>query len=140
MLQPAPKDIIEVTVDEKSREYLLDAAKWARFLSITGLVLAGFLLLLFSYSIWSGGNLRSPAFMVGSVVGMVLIVALYIYPLVTVLRFSTGVKNGLNQLNQLELTEGLRYLKITFRYLGILLILVIAFYILLFVILLFNRL
>ncbi|MBL7753855.1 MAG: hypothetical protein JNM44_05200 [Chitinophagaceae bacterium] len=140
MLHPSSKDIIEVTVDEQSREHLLDAAKWARFLSVTGLVLAGIMLLLFSYSIWSDGAAAgSTSFLVGSTLGIILVIGLYIYPMVTIFRFSTGIRNGLNQFNQPELMEGLRYLKITFRYLGILLILVLVLYILLFIMMLINH-
>lgn len=129
MYESPRKDLLEIQVDEKSREYLLEASKWARFISITGLVIAGLLLIFTCYSMWRGGTLGSPAYAIGSFVGALLFIGLYVYPLITILRFSSGVRNGLVQMNQSELKEGMRYLKLTFRFLGVLLILLIIFYI-----------
>lgn len=124
-----------------SINFLSETAKWAKFLAILGFIACGFLVI---FSFFAGAIMSaSSAFEMqtvlatglysGIITGAYLLSAVlafvgayYLY------KFSTDVKKGIATNNTEIFTSGLGSLKSYFKFNGILAIIVIAFYILLF--------
>ena len=132
-------------IDQSSRAHLTEAAKWAKFLAIFGMIMCGFLVILgiFMGSIFSSisntyGSDYGKASAFGSGFGVLMtilyvgIAILYFFPCLFLLRFANHMRNALNMNDQLTLNNSFQNLKIMFRYMGILTIVVISFYILAF--------
>lgn len=122
-----------------AKEFLLTSAKWARFLSITGFILYGLLLVVFvimaaamsgSSSYLAGNALypHAPAAGSWSMVFMWSIMCVvYCIPLTYQLRFASGVKKAFAINDELSLTESFRQLKNLFVFNGIVTIIGMAF-------------
>lgn len=132
-------------IDQSSRSHLWEAAKWAKFLAIVGFIMCGILAIvgIFAGSVFSsvsryddyGG---SSAFGSGFGVLMILIyvgiAVVYFFPCLFLLRFANHMKTALNTDDQVTLNNSFQNLKIMFRYVGIVTIIIISFYILAFII------
>lgn len=130
-------------IDLTSRVHLTEAAKWARFLAIIGFIMCG-LIVIFSFfigALFSGMSRYdrygdSQAF--GSGFGMLMTIiylaigVLYFFPCLFLLRFANHMLTALNMNEQHTLNRSFQNLKIMFRYVGILTIIVISLYILAF--------
>ena len=129
-------------IDQSSRAHLAEAAKWARFLAIVGFVMCGLIIVLsffigtlFSTSMSRYGD--SAAF--GSGFGIIMTIiylsfgVLYFFPCLFLFRFANNMIVALNSNEQITLNRSFQNLKIMFRYVGILTIIVLALYIIAFV-------
>jgi len=130
-------------IDDFSRNHLGEAAKWAKFLAIVGFVMCGFIVIASffigtvfstSFSQYNDG----PSF--GSGFGILITLfylafgVLYFFPCLFLLRFANYMKGALNTNDQFTLNKSFQNLKIMFRYVGILTIIVISLYVLLFIV------
>ncbi|HEU4574060.1 MAG TPA: DUF5362 family protein [Chitinophagaceae bacterium] len=126
-----------LSIDQTGRAHLSEAARWAKFLSIVGFILCGLLVLvgifagaIFS-SVTSGFNEMSGMtnVMAGSFTVIYLVIAaIYFFPCLFLNRFATKMKAALAADNQELLNTSFQNLKIMFRYVGILTIIILAFY------------
>ena len=129
-------------IDQSSRAHLAEAAKWAKFLAIVGFVMCGLIIVLsffigalFSTSMSRYGD--SATF--GSGFGIIMTIvylsfgALYFFPCLFLFRFANNMIVALNSNEQITLNRSFQNLKIMFRYVGILTIIVLALYIIAFV-------
>ena len=129
-------------IDHSSRAHLAEAAKWAKFLAIVGFVMCGLIIVLsffigalFSTSMSRYGD--SSAF--GSGFGIIMTIVylsfgvLYFFPCLFLFRFANNMIVALNSNEQITLNRSFQNLKIMFRYVGILTIIVLALYIIAFV-------
>ena len=129
-------------IDQSSRAHLAEAAKWAKFLAIVGFVMCGLIIVLsffigalFSTSMSRYGD--SAAF--GSAFGIIMTIVylsfgvLYFFPCLFLFRFANNMIVALNSNEQITLNRSFQNLKIMFRYVGILTIIVLALYIIAFV-------
>ena len=128
-------------IDQSSRAHLSEAAKWAKFLAIVGFVMCGLIVVIafFAGSFFAmmtnsyNEGYRSSASLTG---GMgVFIIFFYIgiailcfFPYLFLFRFATRMKTALNTNDQLTLNTSFQNLKIMFRYVGILTIVMLSFY------------
>lgn len=131
-------------IDDMSRSYLSETAKWAKFLSIIGFVICG-LLVIASFFIGtvfstSFGRYRefndTPSFAGLGILVTLLYLAigvLYFFPCLFLFRFANHMRNALNSNDQLTLNKSFQNLKSMFKFVGILTIIVISFYILAFI-------
>ena len=130
-------------IDQSSRSHLWEAAKWARFLAIVGFVMCGLVAIagifvgsFFATSSPYEGEYGSRSIFAG--MGVVLSIfyfgfaVLYFFPCLFLLRFANHMRNAINTDDQVTLNRSFQNLKIMFRYVGILTIIVISFYILAF--------
>jgi uncharacterized protein DUF5362 len=136
-----------LNIDFDSKSHLAESAKWAKFLSIVGFVLCGILTLVGIFAStflanFSGRFATTPeasAYTAGySFMFAVLYIGLallYFFPCLFLYRHSTNLKNALATNNQETLVKSFQNLKIMFRYMGILTIIVLSFYALIIVIL-----
>jgi hypothetical protein len=123
--------LFEISVDSAGRNYLKDAAGWAKFLAIAGLV---FCVLLLTFSFWLLSIERAtsvvpgwhvtiypPEYILGVAVQFVFPV-FFIFPCVLLLRLSNRTLKALRDYDADLLARSLRSMKSLFRLSGILLI------------------
>lgn len=128
-------------IDQTSKSHLHEAQKWARFLAIVGFVMCGIIILvgIFAATTYSqfnrfddGGYGRPSAFRYGfgAMIGFIYIIGavLYFFPCLFLLRFANHMRNALATSDQLTLNTSFQNLKVMFRYVGILTIVVLSFY------------
>jgi len=126
----------ELRIDNASKLFLAEAAKWTTFLAILGyigislMVIAALFMMTLGASM-STGNSMMP-FGGGIVFSLVYLVfaALYFIPINYLYRFGSNMKSALRSNNQTELTKAFEYLKSHYKFIGILTIIVFALYIL----------
>jgi hypothetical protein len=119
-------ELLEMHLDYDGGVTLQEAIRWSKFLSITGIVGMGLLLLVVliatPFAMEGYGQLTPDS---EGVVGVLLAaLALYFAALVAaaivLLRFSRQTKRGMDRQDQLVFNRGLKSLKVTFMILGIL--------------------
>jgi hypothetical protein len=127
-------------IDETSKTQLMEAARWARFLAIVGFVVCALVVLagIFAGSVLQqmmgrfGENDLGTVNMqgVGAMISVVYIgiAILYFFPCLYLYRFANGMKTAFSTYEQDHLNKSFQNLKIMFRYLGILTIIVICLY------------
>lgn len=134
-------NLFGLTINPNTKEHLSEAARWARFLAITGMVMLGIIVLLMllggSFALSSVTALGGMPFGGGTMVFMAIwllaAAALWFFPLLFTLRFAIKMRAALATDDQQLLNDSFQNLKITFRYLGIVTIIVLALYALVFV-------
>jgi len=128
-------------IDTASRSHLAEAAKWAKFLAIVGFVVCGLIVVI---GIFAGSFLSMMsgvyadeyrgssaltrgmgAFMAVLYIGMAI---LFFFPYLFLFRFANHMKAALNTNDQHTLNSSFQNLKIMFRYVGILTIVLLSFY------------
>ncbi|HJS55228.1 MAG TPA: DUF5362 family protein [Chitinophagaceae bacterium] len=137
--------LFEFGIDTNARVHLSEAARWAKFLAVFGMIMCGVLVIIgvFAGTIFSsisnpyGNEYKNPSvFGNGLIVFMIVlyvgIAVLYFFPCLFLLRFANHMRNALNTNDQHTLNSSFQNLKIMFRYMGMLTIVVIALYILAF--------
>ena len=124
--------------------YLLETAKWSKFLSIVGFVFIGIMILvaLFIGSIMGTAFSAMPmddtmpyssGIFTGMMTGIYLFLALlYFFPTLYLYRFSTQVKTAIHTNSQEELTQSFSNLKSMFKFWGIFTAVTIGIYALIF--------
>ena len=108
-------------LDERAKAYLLETARWTKFLAIIGFISIGFLVL-FAIASLSVGGMNTAAYPIVTFLYCIVMGVVYIYPAVALVRFSRLVKTGVHNNNQEDLTEAFRYQKNLYKYMGILVI------------------
>ncbi|HET9746302.1 MAG TPA: DUF5362 family protein [Chitinophagaceae bacterium] len=136
--------LFEFGIDDMTRMHLAETAKWAKFLSIIGFIMCGLIVILsfFIGSIFSTSLNRyndyneNTGFAGLGIVMTVLYLAigvLYFFPCLFLFRFANQMATALNTNEQLTLNRSFQNLKRMFRYMGILTIVVISLYVLVFI-------
>ena len=140
--QPLDGEIHSLDVTPESRSYLLEAAKWARFVSIVGFVFLGLFALVF---LFLGGNLFASGFAdeLGGEFGAMGGVATFLYlafmgailffPNYYMYNFSSRIITAINSKSSLDLTDGFKNLKSLFKFYGIMFAIILGFYVLAFI-------
>lgn len=119
-------------LDSQSLEYLRETAKWAKFIAIVGFVFIGLMVVLaFSMgaiiSTLPGADtgLISSAFLT---VFYLIFAGIYIFPVLYLYRFATKMQTAINSQDQLFLQDSLSNLKAHYKFIGILMLVVIGLY------------
>lgn len=129
------KSLFDLSVDMQGKAHLKEAAKWAKFLAVAGLIVfsLGILTTIISFLFTiPQDNSYNAAYTTGYVIGIattcILIAAVYIYPCISLLRFSRKTKTAIDTNDVATLNESFRSLKVTLRYFGILSLIGIVFF------------
>ena len=128
------QNLFDLQIDQPVSNYLSESAKWAKFLAIVGFVFCGLfaVLALFAGSFTSTafGSLGGSAGMSGIFVILIYlgIAALYFFPCLFLFHFANKMQRALRQNDQGSLTDSFRNLKSCYKFLGILMIVILAFY------------
>jgi hypothetical protein len=129
-------------VDQAIKSHLAETAKWGKFLAIVGFIMCGIILIagivtaanIDSFTGKYGSGIYEQQSMQGLGIGMIVvyivIAILYFFPCLYLLRFSNKMKTAIAANDQVNLTEGFRNLKVLFRYVGILTIIMLCIYLL----------
>lgn len=133
----------DLQITPLSQNFLVEAAKWGRFLSIIGFISCGLLAIAAFfmpalYSRLSTFN-QLPPNVVGAtatvitVIYLVLAVILF-FPCFYLNRFSVKMRTALNSVSQENFEESFKNLKSLFKFYGIFTIILLSFYVLVFII------
>lgn len=135
----------ETTITTQSETYLKEIAKWSTFFGILGFILTGFIVLASIFMLVAGGALFStfqenpqfsPFAAISStfVFGIYLLMGLlYFMPSYYLYMSAVNLKKGLRAKDSLQMEEGFKNLKSCFKFWGILTVIVLVIYALVFV-------
>jgi hypothetical protein len=136
--QNQQQSIFGLNVDPAISAHLSEAARWGRFLAIVGFIFCGLIIIIGLVALASVGSLerefggRGSGFGSGLGAGLfvvyILIAVIYFFPCLFLLRFSNAMKIAIAANDQVQLTESFKNLKVMFRYVGILTIIILCFY------------
>ena len=130
-----------LSLTKNATAFLLEAAKWGHFLAILGFFLVGLMVLIGLFA----GTLLSllpettglpVAGIGGGMIGIIYTVmgALYFFPALFLYKFSTKMKAAVKSYNDQELESALENLKSQYKFIGVMAIITISLYILMFVV------
>lgn len=147
MEQNQDSSLFGLNVDQAGRAHLAEAARWARFLAIVGFVFCALIVLvgLFFGSLMGtlsgryGGNpygdvTATPGLTAVMAIYYVVVALIYFFPCLFLFRFATKMKLSLASNDQEVLNTSFQNLKATFRYMGIVTIVMLVFVILAFLV------
>lgn len=124
----------QLLVNRNGIEFLRETSKWTKFIAIVGYVGVGLMVLGALFSISTGFSELSGIYglLGGGAVGVMylLIAALYFFPVHYLYNFSLNMKRAIASGEENALEAGLRYLKSHYKFLGILMIIMLSFYLL----------
>lgn len=130
--------LFDLQVDHEAGIYLKEIARWGKFLSIVGFIFCALLALLgiFAGSVFASLNTMEGMGFPSSIFTAIYIVfaLLWFFPFLYLFNFSTKVQVALRSNDQLNLNEGLRNLKSCFKFMGIMTMIILGLYALVFLI------
>lgn len=122
----------QISVNTVMKDYLLETAKWGKFLAIVGYIGLGLLILAALVVIIGFSALGSleTAGLPMSIMGiMYLILAvLYYFPVTYLYRFSSQMKSGIKSNDQEKVTFAAENLKSMFKFMGIVTVVMLSIY------------
>ncbi len=137
MEQTSNTSLFSLSIDPVTKAHLGEAAKWARFLAIVGMIslaliivfgVFGSTMLFSSMNGFDGDATGMATYGSGIFAGyMIVIAVIYFFPLLFTLRFANNVRTALNTNNQQALNTAFQNLKACFRFIGILTIIGLVF-------------
>lgn len=140
-------DSFELQITPVAQGFLKEIAKWATFLSIMGFIFIGFLVLgaLAMFAMGSamgantggmGGSMGMIGMLGGATVGAIYLVIalLYFFPVMYLFKFASNAKKALSSNNTDQLTTSIENLKSHYKFMGILTIIGIVFYFIIFIV------
>lgn len=139
MEQNTENSLFELQIDHNGSAFLKETAKWAKFLAIVGFVFCGLILLA---AIFAGSMMASTLGRLGTfgASGGVMISVIYIllglvyfFPCLYLYNFASKMQTALRNNDQEQLNVSLRNLKSCYRFCGILLIIILGLYALIFI-------
>mgnify|MGYP000872849266 CR=1 FL=1 len=136
----------KLTLTPYSIEFLKETAKWTRFISLVGLVIIGLyiIMMVFMSSFFSRilneaytqeagsmgmANFFSPFY----IIIMILILLIYVIPIWWLYKFSTKMNAAILLNNSDYLQESLNFLRRHYKFIGILVVIMLVFYVLAFI-------
>jgi hypothetical protein len=137
--QQPESSLFNLSIEPSILNYLSETARWGKFLSILGFIMCGIMLLIgmvipsmmtrMSAMGMAGNIFASLGF--GFLIFFYIIIAIvYFFPCLYLFRFSSAMKAAIASDDQFKLTESFKNLKALFKYIGILTIVFLCFYVL----------
>ena len=139
-MEQSSQNLFDLQIDHQSNSYLSEAAKWGKFLAIMGFIFCGLLIIIALFagtmmaSVMSGfGGSSSDATasaVGGGVITFVYLVfaVIYFFPCLYLYNFSSKMQAALRANQQETLNTSFRNLKSCFKFMGILMIIMLAFW------------
>ncbi len=125
----------QLVVTDEMKNYLLSVSKWAKFLAILGFIGIGFMLIATFVLILSGSVIayrENNFFLFLSSIIYLIVAVVYFFPVYFLLKSSLSIQKGIEKTNNEELAQGFKHLKAHYKYIGIMVIVLIALYIIIF--------
>ena len=119
-------------VDEQGKYYLLDTARWGRFIGIVYSIAIFLVCLLFRFAMVNNPQYETVANS-GSI-GLLMVfylafmIGINFYPLYAIIKSASQARKGIGQNNQFLLNDSFRLTRNLYKYLGILTIVLLCFY------------
>jgi len=131
-------EIFGMELDPMVKSTFLEMARWTKFLSILGFIALGLMLVGgffvgIALSKMASGNALAGVGTTGIIMIYIVIAAINFYPVYALMKYSTCMKSALNTNNKLKFNEAVHYLKNFFKYFGILAVIVLCLYGLIFI-------
>ena len=128
----------EIILNDNSKKYLIESAKWGKFLAIMGFISIGILFLiglLSSFLMGSLLNQMDTEFTNFKFIGIVYVVIsiVYLFPTLYLYRFSVKMKKAILLNDESQFEYALLNQKSLFKFVGIFTIIMIALYLLMIV-------
>lgn len=129
-----------IRLNNLAKEVLKETSKWVNFLSILGFVGIGFIVLIalfagtFLSALPSSGGFESIIGGIGFTILYLLIAALYFFPVMYLYKFAKRLKTALIRNDEDQLAEAFTNLKSHYKFVGILTIIMLSFYVVMFLI------
>ncbi len=133
-MESSNMDMLHTSLDETAKAHLMETTRWTKFLGILTMVgsdlfvLFSILFLLMGSRLGGMYSMYGGAQLVGTFIYLLIIAALYIYPGITLYRFSTSMKQGILLGSQELINNGFRYQKNFYRFIGILTIIALIIF------------
>jgi len=130
----------ELIIGDEAKKYLLETAKWAKFLSIIGFIGIGVMILLGIFmGAFMGFMLSASEELAAMSTGMsaimsifyIAIVAVYIYPILKLYHFADQTKKALSENSSDGISLALESQKSMYKFMGIMTIIIMGLYVLL---------
>lgn len=123
-------------INSASREHLLVTAKWAKFIAIVAFIMQGISVFSIVTGLILGASIVGQAELGGVAISIIIslaVVVLYFFPTYYLYKFAIKMIDGLSYKNSGSIIEeGFENLKSSFKFMGILMIVVLSFYALIF--------
>lgn len=140
----------QLQVDDTVRANMLEMGRWGKFLAIVGFISMGLMILMGLFMLTAMSKVTMPAsefgdapMATGSAFGSmmggamffiyIILAALYFYPTYALYKYSVLVKRGINTEDQFTFNKAFGYLRGCFKYLGILVLIMICIYAMFFI-------
>ena len=129
---------VPMEISQASKSYLKELSGWAMFLSVMGFITVGFLalagiILPFIFSAIPEIAEINPMFALGSIflsIVYFLLALIYFFPVLYLFKFASKTKKALFQNSSEVIEDAFKNLKSSFKFVGIMTIVIISFYIL----------
>lgn len=130
----------QLVFTEEIKDYIMETAKWAQFMSIIGFIFIGIISLFGLSIILAGGFIFGDLGKIGNIPGFpagmfslfgsiyIAIAALYFFPVYYLFMFARKTKNAILCNDNQMLTEGFSKLKSHYKFVGILTLIIVGFY------------
>lgn len=136
-------NLFELSIDGASSGFLKETSRWAKFLSIVGFVMVGFMLLISLSIIGLGSSnalleasFQNAGYSSPMMVGVIYLVmaVISIFPYLYLFQFANRMKAALDSSDQDALNGAFSSLKSSFKFVGVFTIIMLAFLILAFIV------
>ena len=122
-----------LVIDWRSKEFLEETAKWTKFLAILGFVGIGLMVLGSLVMLFAPSSLMSNGdFPFGGKIFMMLLylafAVLYYFPISYLYQFSENTKKAIENNDNNAIRDAFEFLKSHYKFMGILTIILLAFY------------
>ncbi len=124
----------EIVISDVARRAIVSGAKWGKFLAIIGFVFTGIMVIAALGVIVMGammGGFGGPQLGVFGVMYIVL-AGVYFFPCLFLLKYANNVTNGLEKGAVKDIDSGFKNLELMFKFVGIMTIVIIGIYIIMF--------
>ncbi|MEO7394601.1 MAG: DUF5362 family protein [Chitinophagaceae bacterium] len=139
------QSLFGLNLDEQSKSFLGECARWGRFLAIMGFIICVLVIIAGIYLATSASQFdrtfaeyggRTTATGLGGAMAIVyiLVALIYFFPCLFLLRFANHMKAALAANDQANLTVSFQNLKSMFKFIGIFTIVILSIYIVAFII------
>lgn len=125
-------------ITENTKSYLLQTTKWAKFLAIVGFFGIGTIVIFVLSSLFFGGRFSGSSTFVGVIKFISIFlsaITLYFLPIYFLYQFAVNMQDGLKMKRSAKkIEEGFKYLKFSFRFMGVLMVIGLAYYLFTFIV------
>jgi len=136
--------LFSLTIDPIIKSHLSETARWGKFLSILGFILCALIVI---FGVFFGtffttiidrteapysSPMTDGSFVALMAIVYIIVAVVYFFPCLFLYRFSTKMKTALNGNEQTDLTLSFQNLKSLFRYVGVITVIMLAIYLVIF--------